>query len=37
LAISPNTVRTHTQRILAKLDVHTSVAAVTIARRASLR
>ena len=37
LAISTNTVRTHTQRILAKLEVHTSVAAVAIARRASLR
>jgi DNA-binding NarL/FixJ family response regulator len=37
LAISPNTVRTHTQRILAKLDVHTSLAAVTMARRAVIR
>jgi DNA-binding NarL/FixJ family response regulator len=34
LAISANTVRTHTQNILAKLDVHTSLAAVTLARRA---
>jgi DNA-binding NarL/FixJ family response regulator len=34
LGISPNTVRTHTQSILAKLGVHSSVAAVTLARRA---
>ncbi|MGY1681891.1 response regulator transcription factor [Geodermatophilus sp. SYSU D01176] len=34
LAISPNTVRTHMQSILAKLDVHTSLAAVMLARRA---
>jgi DNA-binding NarL/FixJ family response regulator len=33
LGISPNTVRTHTQSILAKLGVHSSVAAVTLARR----
>lgn len=36
LGISPNTVRTHTQSILAKLGVHSSVAAVTLARRAGL-
>jgi DNA-binding CsgD family transcriptional regulator len=36
LAISPNTVRTHMQHILAKLDVHTSLAAVTLARRAGM-
>jgi DNA-binding NarL/FixJ family response regulator len=36
LAISPNTVRTHIQSILAKLEVHSSVAAVTLARRAGL-
>lgn len=35
-AISPNTVRTHMQHILAKLDVHTSLAAVTLARRAGM-
>jgi DNA-binding NarL/FixJ family response regulator len=36
LAISPNTVRTHAQSILTKLEVHTSLAAVMIARRAGL-
>jgi DNA-binding NarL/FixJ family response regulator len=36
LAVSPNTVRTHVQSILAKLDVHTSLAAVTMARRAGI-
>jgi DNA-binding NarL/FixJ family response regulator len=36
LAISPNTVRTHMQSILGKLGVHSSVAAVTLARRAGL-
>ncbi|WP_324275658.1 response regulator transcription factor [Blastococcus brunescens] len=36
LAISPNTVRTHTQNILAKLDLHTSLAAVALARRAGI-
>lgn len=34
LAVSANTVRTHTQNILAKLGVHTSLAAVVLARRA---
>jgi|1185.fasta_scaffold151680_2 DNA-binding NarL/FixJ family response regulator len=34
LGISANTVRTHTQKILAKLGVHTSLAAVALARRA---
>jgi DNA-binding NarL/FixJ family response regulator len=34
LCISGNTVRTHTQSILTKLGVHTSLAAVTLARRA---
>lgn len=36
LAISANTVRSHTQSILNKLDVHTSLAAVTLARRAGV-
>lgn len=36
LAISANTVRTHTQNIFTKLDVHTSLAAVTLARRAGM-
>lgn len=37
LFLSPNTVRTHTQRILAKLDAHSSVEAVGIALAAGLR
>ena len=36
LAISSNTVRTHTQSILSKLGVHSSLAAVTLARRAGV-
>lgn len=36
LCISGNTVRTHTQSILTKLGVHTSLAAVTLARRAGV-
>jgi DNA-binding NarL/FixJ family response regulator len=36
LGISPHTVRTHTQNILAKLDVHTSLAAVRLARATGL-
>jgi DNA-binding NarL/FixJ family response regulator len=36
LSISENTVRTHMQSILAKLGVHSSLAAVAIARRAGL-
>jgi DNA-binding NarL/FixJ family response regulator len=36
LAISSNTVRTHMQSVLNKLNVHTSLAAVTLARRAGL-
>ena len=35
-AISSNTVRTHTQSILGKLGVHSSLAAVTLARRAGV-
>lgn len=37
LFVSPNTVRTHTQRILRKLDVHSSLEAVAIALRARVR
>jgi DNA-binding NarL/FixJ family response regulator len=37
LSISPNTVRTHMQSILTKLGVHTSLAAVNLARRAGIR
>ena len=36
LFISPNTVRTHMQSILAKLGVHSSLAAVALARRAGV-
>lgn len=36
LGISTNTVRTHTQNILAKLEVHTSLAAVALARGAGV-
>jgi DNA-binding NarL/FixJ family response regulator len=36
MAISSNTVRTHTQSILSKLGVHSSLAAVALARRAGL-
>ena len=36
LAISAHTVRTHTQNIFTKLGVHTSLAAVALARRAGL-
>jgi DNA-binding CsgD family transcriptional regulator len=34
LFMSPHTVRTHMQRILAKLDVHSALAAMALARRA---
>lgn len=37
LFLSPNTVRTHRRRTLAKLGVHTSLEAVFVARRAGLR
>jgi DNA-binding NarL/FixJ family response regulator len=33
LAISTNTLRTHLQSILTKLEVHTTLAAVALARR----
>ncbi|SFL25539.1 response regulator transcription factor [Geodermatophilus ruber] len=36
LSISANTVRTHTQSILNKLGVHSSLAAVTLARKAGV-
>jgi len=36
LGISSNTVRTHMQSILTKLGVHSSLAAVTVARRAGI-
>ncbi len=36
LFLSPNTVRTHTQKVLGKLGVHSSLAAVAAARRAGL-
>ena len=36
LAISVDTVRTHTQNVLTKLNVHSSLAAVRLARRAGL-
>ena len=36
LAISVDTVRTHTQNVLTKLNVHSSLAAVRVARRAGL-
>jgi DNA-binding CsgD family transcriptional regulator len=36
LDISSNTVRTHMQSILSKLGVHSSLAAVAMARRAGL-
>lgn len=36
LHLSANTVRTHTQKVLSKLDVHTSLAAAAVARRFGL-
>lgn len=36
LFMSPHTARTHVQRILAKLDVHSALAAMATARRAGL-
>jgi two-component system NarL family response regulator len=37
LALSGNTVRTHTQNLLAKLDVHSALEAITLAMRAGMR
>lgn len=37
LVLSRNTVRTHVQNVIAKLGVHSAVAAVAVARRAGLR
>jgi two-component system nitrate/nitrite response regulator NarL len=37
LTISADTVRTHTRRIFSKLDVHSSLEAVSVARAAGLR
>jgi DNA-binding NarL/FixJ family response regulator len=37
LALSPNTVRTHTQNLLGKLSVHSTLEAVSFALRAGLR
>jgi DNA-binding NarL/FixJ family response regulator len=36
LYLSRNTVRTHIQNVLGKLNVHSAVAAVAVARRAGL-
>ncbi len=36
LSISPHTIRTHINNLLRKLDVHTTLAAVSIARQAGL-
>jgi DNA-binding NarL/FixJ family response regulator len=37
LGLSANTVRTHTQNLLAKLDLHSALEAVTLAMRAGMR
>ena len=37
LFMSPHTARTHIQRILAKLDVHSALAAMAFARRSGLK
>jgi DNA-binding NarL/FixJ family response regulator len=37
LALSANTVRTHTQNLLAKLDMHSALEAITLAMRAGMR
>ena len=36
LKVSPNTVRTHVQSILHKLNVHSALAAVAMARKAGV-
>ena len=36
LYVSPHTVRTHIQRVLAKLGVHSVIGAMAVARRAGL-
>jgi DNA-binding CsgD family transcriptional regulator len=35
--LSPNTVRSHMQNLMGKLEVHTTLEAVALARRAQLR
>jgi DNA-binding NarL/FixJ family response regulator len=37
LFLSPNTVRTHTQNMLAKLSAHSTLEAVSLARRYGMR
>ena len=37
LGLSANTVRTHTQNLLAKLDAHSALEAITVAMRAGMR
>lgn len=37
LLVSPNTVRTHTQRVREKLGVHSTIEAVSVARRAGVK
>jgi DNA-binding NarL/FixJ family response regulator len=37
LALSANTVRTHAQNLLAKLDLHSALEAITLAMRAGMR
>lgn len=37
LGLSANTVRTHTQNLLAKLDVHSTLEAITLAMRSGMR
>ncbi|MES9535846.1 MULTISPECIES: response regulator transcription factor [unclassified Actinomadura] len=37
LCLSANTVRTHTQNLLAKLDMHSALEAITLAMRAGMR
>jgi DNA-binding CsgD family transcriptional regulator len=37
LGLSTNTVRTHTQNLLAKLDLHSALEAITLAMRSGMR